>query len=169
MPNCDAIEFLTYEGTLLRKFPASTAYFYTTQRMEIDADGAPNAYHPEDRGIDALANAGFPHGGWRDILAIDPLDSTRPFVQRAGPFAGFFVSKTRLEDSTREVTDPARYVDSTAVPYLVFPGSFHALTGWNLRRLRDGAKPEQRHGHRGDCGRRRSEERGPGRGVDPAR
>ena len=129
MPNCDAIDFLTYEGTVLRKFAGSAAYFYVTDRMAIDADGAPNVYHPEDRGIDALANAGFPHGGWKSILAVDPLDPDRPFVQPAGPFAGFFVSKTTLQDPTRPETDPARYVDSTRVPYLVFPGAFHALAG----------------------------------------
>jgi len=97
--------------------------------MAIDADGAPNAYHPEDTGIDALANAGFPSGGWKSILVVDPLDSTKPFVQSAGPFAGFFVSKTTLHDPTRPETDPSRYVDSTKVPYLVFPGAFHALNG----------------------------------------
>jgi hypothetical protein len=129
VPDCDAIEFLSYEGTAARTFPRSAAYFYVTDRMAIDADGAPNAYHPQDRGIDALANAGFPHGGWKSILAIDPADPSRPFVQPAGPFAGFFVSKTTLQDSTLAETDPARYVDSTRVPYLVFPGAFHALAG----------------------------------------
>jgi hypothetical protein len=129
MPNCDAIDFVTYQGTVVRKIPGSGAYFYVTDRMAIDADGAPNAYHPEDRGIDALANAGFPNGGWKSILAVGPLDPAKPFVQPAGPFAGFFVSKTTLQDPTRAETDPARYVDSTRVPYLVFPGAFHALTG----------------------------------------
>ena len=146
MANCDAIDFLTYEGTVARTFPGSTAYFYVTERMAIDADGAPNAYHPQDRGIDALANAGFPNGGWKSILAVDPHDPARPFVQPAGPFAGFFVSKTTLQDPTRAETDPARYVDSTRVPYLVFPGAFHALTGTGTmgdlamaRNLRTGA------------------------------
>lgn len=113
----------------MRKFPGSDAYFYVTERMAIDADGAPNAYHPHDTGLDALANAGFPNGGWKSILAVDPLDPTTPFVQTVGPFAGFFVSKTTLQDPTRKETDPLRYVDSTKVPYLVFPGAFHALTG----------------------------------------
>ena len=126
---CDAVDFLAYEGTRLRKFPGSDAYFYVTDRMAIDADGAPNAYHPQDKGIDALANAGFPNGGWKSILAVDPLNTTKPFVQTAGPFAGFFVSKTTLQDPSRVETDPNRYVDSTRVPYLVFPGAFHALSG----------------------------------------
>jgi hypothetical protein len=57
-----------YQGTQLWHFPGSAAYFYLTERMAIDADGAPNAYHPEDQGIDALANAGYPDGG----VAIGP-------------------------------------------------------------------------------------------------
>jgi hypothetical protein len=126
---CDAVDFLVYEGTKLRKFPGGDAYFYVTDRMAIDADGAPNAYHPEDEGIDALANAGFPNGAWKSILAVDPRDPMRPFVQETGRFGGFFVSKTTLQDPTRAETDPTRYVNSSEIPYVVFPGAFHALTG----------------------------------------
>jgi len=126
---CDAVDFLVYEGTAVRKFPNSTAYFYMTERMAIDADGAPNAYHPDDQGIDALANAGFPGAGWKSILVVDPLDPTKPFVQREGRFAGFFLSKTALQASSRADTDRRRYVDSTEIPYVVFPGAFHALNG----------------------------------------
>jgi len=145
MSPCDAVDFLVYEGTLVRKFPGNDVYFYVIDRMAIDADGAPNAYHPQDKGIDALANAGFPNGGWKAILALDPLDSTKPFVQTAGPFAGFFVSKTTLQDPTRAETDPSRYVDATKTPYVVFPGAFHALNGTGtmgdlavVRNLRNG-------------------------------
>ena len=125
---CDAVDFVVYEGTPLRKFDTS-AYFFVTERMSIDADGAPNAYHPNDTGIDALANAGFPNGSWRSILVVDPADATKPFVQPDGPFAGFHVSKTALQDSGRPETDINRYVDSTRVPYVVFPATFHNLTG----------------------------------------
>jgi hypothetical protein len=97
--------------------------------MAVDADGAPNAYHPDDTGLDALANAEFPNGDWKSILAVDPLDPSKPFVQTGGPFAGFFVSKTALQSSVVPETDPARYVDATTVPYVVFPGAFHALSG----------------------------------------
>lgn len=142
---CDAVDFLVYAETTLRRFPSSDAYFYVTERMAIDADGAPNAYHPQDKGLDALANAGFPKGAWKSILAVDPFDATKPFVQTAGPFAGFFVSKTTLQDSTRTEIDPARYVDSTKVPYVVFPGAFHKLHGTGtlgdvamVRNLRNG-------------------------------
>jgi hypothetical protein len=106
-----------------------TAYTYVTSDVEIDADGAPNAYHPNDTGLDALANAGFPHGGWPSVLVTDPENNGRPFVQRTGPFAGFFVSKTSLEDPNAPTTEPRRYVDATAFPYIVFPGAFEQLEG----------------------------------------
>src|SRR5262245_64575411 len=102
---CDARDFLVYEGTALRKFPDTDAYFYATERMAIDADGAPNAYHPEDRGIDALANSGFPDRDWKSVLVIDPADPSKPFVQRDGDFAGFFMAKTTLQDTRLPATD----------------------------------------------------------------
>lgn len=118
-----------YKGEALYRFSNSKAYAYRTARIAIDADGAPNAYHPQDRGIDALANAGFPNGGWRSVLVTDPTDPSKPFVQRSGEFEGFFVSMTTLQDHTRAVTDPARYVDARTVPYIVFPGRFYKMPG----------------------------------------
>src|SRR5215475_9918124 len=47
----------------------------------VDADGSngqngnPFAYRIDDRGLDALANAGFPNGGWRNVL-LDHGDDT---------------------------------------------------------------------------------------------
>jgi len=126
--SCDAVLWQEYRGTQLWKIPDSAAYFYVVNRMSIDADGAPNAYHPDDIGLDALINAGYPRGAWRSILVVArPLN--RPFIQPDGEFAGYFVSMTTLQDATLPVTDVRRYVDSTRVPYLVFPGAFFALRG----------------------------------------
>lgn len=97
--------------------------------MAIDADGAPIAYHPLDTGIDALANAGFPSGGWRNVLVEDPKSPGKPFVQTRGAFKGYFIAKTTLEDKKLSATDSNRYVDSTSIPYMVFPGAFHKING----------------------------------------
>ena len=126
---CNAVEGFEYRGAKILRFPNSQAYFYAITRMAIDADGAPNAYHPQDKGIDALANAGFPRGNWKAILVADPAKPDQPFVQTEGKFAGFFVSQTTLQDRSLAVTDIRRYVDSTRVPYIVFPGGFFALKG----------------------------------------
>jgi hypothetical protein len=122
-------DWTSYKGILLRRLPGDKAYVYQTTRIAIDADGAPNAYQPQDRGIDALANAGFPKGDWKSVLVTDPADPSRPFVQDTGQFAGFFLSMTTLQDRTKANTDPARWVDARTVPYLVFPGRFFAMRG----------------------------------------
>lgn len=127
--SCDAIPGFAYHGTKISKFPNGQSYFYVTNRMAIDADGAPNAYHPLDKGIDALANAGYPHGKWKAILVPDPKEPNQPFVQAEGEFAGYFVSQTTLQDQSFPVTDIHRYVDSRQVPYIVFPGGFYAIKG----------------------------------------
>lgn len=126
---CSAERWMTYHGAQLWRAAGGVAYFYVVDEMAVDADGAPNAYHPQNTGIDALANAGFPNGGWRSVLVVDPEDASRPFVQPDGEFAGFFVAKTTLQDRALPETDPHRYVDSRLVPYLVFPGAFHAIIG----------------------------------------
>src|ERR1019366_5819990 len=97
------------------RLPGSTAFFYESG-MTIDADGAPNAYHPDNSGLDDLTNAGTP-GNWEG-LAKDR--NGEPFVQGPGdPFPGYYVSSTALADRTRPVRDPLRYVDASNIPYVV--------------------------------------------------
>lgn len=121
--------WLTYEGTDVFHVVGSTAYTYKTRYVSLDADGSPRAYHPNDTGIDALANAGYPHKGWRSVLVVDPAHPNRPYVQPSGPTAGYFIAKTSLIDPARPATDLAKYVDSEEIPYIVFPGAFYALAG----------------------------------------
>jgi hypothetical protein len=121
--------WFTYQGTDIFHIGASGAYTYKSSHIALDADGCPRAYHPDDTGLDALANAGFPHKGWRSVLVVDPHNHSKPFVQPGGPTKGFFVSKTSLMDPNLPETDPQKYVDSETVPYIVFPGAFHAIVG----------------------------------------
>jgi hypothetical protein len=96
----------------------------------VDADGAPNAYHPDGKGLDYLANAGYPNSSWwKDVLVEDPANPGTAYQQPYGPFKGYFVSKTSLQDLSKRDTDPARYVDATKIPYLVFPRSFYKMKG----------------------------------------
>ena len=119
--------WMTYKGVELWRTPSG--YSYTTSRMKLDADGAPNAYGPADSGLDYLKNAGYPGSHWGSVLTPDPADPRRPYVQQTGPTAGFYVSRTSLEDTSHPPTVPARYVDATRIPYIVFPGEFYALKG----------------------------------------
>jgi hypothetical protein len=96
----------------------SRAFFYESG-MTIDADGAPNAYHPDKSGLDDLATAGTP-GSWEG-LAKD--SDGEPFIQGPNdPFPGYYVSATALTDRSKAVSDPTRYVDASRIPFVVLPG-----------------------------------------------
>jgi hypothetical protein len=120
--------WMSYEGADIRRFD-NGAYVYSTSRVSLNANGSPRAYHPQDIGIDTNANAGYPRHDWRAVLAVDPADPGKPYVATDGHFAGYFVSKTALRDPAAAEIDPAGYVNSELIPYIVFPGAFHAMAG----------------------------------------
>lgn len=125
---CKAEKFATYRETSIWRFPGTNVRFYEVNDIAIDADGAPNAYHPQDMGIDELANAYYPKGDWKSVLITDPNDPSRPFVQKSGEFAGYFVSGTTLTNPN--ISDPTnidKYLDARRIPYIVFPGNFLKL------------------------------------------
>jgi hypothetical protein len=136
---CPLTHWRDHHGVALLHDAAGSHYFFHTDHKGVDADGAPNAYHPDDagkpckkpgKGLDCPANAGFPGGGWPNVLVRDPAKPSRPFVQTAGPHAGFFVSMTSLRNTGfAGPTNPASYVDATRTPYLVMAGDLHALAG----------------------------------------
>jgi Fungal chitosanase of glycosyl hydrolase group 75/Bacterial SH3 domain len=114
------IETLLKIGGIPIKRTVGESAFFFKSGMTINADGSPNAYHPENSGIDFLANAGFPGNWW--ALAVD--NSGKPFVQGPrDPFPGYYVSTTALVDASFQKRDPQRYVNSLEVPYVVMPGN----------------------------------------------
>lgn len=132
-PECGFRQWKSYKGTKLLSHPTASAYLFSSNHMAVDADGAPNAYHPDDVGLDFLANAGYPSKSWwTSVLVPDPNNPHRAYTQTSGEFAGYFVSKTSLQDKSKAVNDPARYVDARNVPYLVFPRSFYRMKGTGL-------------------------------------
>src|SRR2546423_11141663 len=72
-----------------------------TSGMTVDADGAPNAYGPKNKGLDFTANARGPHG-W---VALVTNKQGHPVRQKRGPYRGFYVSTTSLEQ--RDIKDEA--------------------------------------------------------------
>lgn len=107
------------------RLPGSHAFFYEAG-MTIDADGAPNAYHPDNSGLDDIANAGSP-GRWEG-LAKDA--DGEPFIQGPNdPFPGYYVSATALADRSKALNDPARYVDASRIPFVVLPGTMARQLG----------------------------------------
>jgi hypothetical protein len=86
--------------------------------LAIDVDGAPNAYGPNDTGLDYTQNA-KDNGAWVGVY-VDP-NTGQPVIQASGPFQGYYVSTTSLSDSAFAESDPRRYVDATNIPYIVLP------------------------------------------------
>ncbi|MGO9235425.1 MAG: glycoside hydrolase family 75 protein [Methylocella sp.] len=110
------------------RLTGSDAAFYESG-LAIDADGAPNAYHPSGSppALDSLSAAGYPKScNVLVCLGRNATGSHRYAKASGGPFDGFYVSMTSLmnEQTDREghplhgKADFARYVDSTVVPYI---------------------------------------------------
>ncbi len=93
--------------------------------MYVDADGAPNAYGPHNRGLDYIANA--KNGGKLSSVALR-ADGT-PVIQRHGHFKGFYVSTTSLRSAAGSPIAPATYVDARKIPYFVLPPEFMGQFG----------------------------------------
>ena len=88
--------------------------------MYVDADGAPNAYGPRNRGLDFTANA--VRGGRFLSVATNP--DGKPVIQRSGRFKGFYVSTTSLHNAAGSPMVPSTYVDARKIPYIVLPPEF---------------------------------------------
>jgi len=99
------------------QLPKSQAIFFVSG-MTIDADGAPNAYHPDNTGLDELANAGTP-SHWDGI--VSDRDGNPLIQQERDPFPGYYISCTSLSDKTKKFTDPTGYVDASKIPYVAVP------------------------------------------------
>lgn len=129
MTDCtNKTELFIVAGHRVWKWNGLSTVFYKSG-MTIDADGAPKAYHPkpdDDKGLDALGNAGYP-GNWWALVTHNGNPSGNPVIQKNGdPAPGFYISMTALEDTSKATTDPHRYVDSSKIPYIVLPGNHSA-------------------------------------------
>lgn len=139
---CNFTKWASYQDTTLYKHVGSSAYIFQSTNVKVDADGAPNAYHPDDirlhcskgqgfRGLDCPENAGYPNRHWwPSALVADPDNPSEPYVQTSSSaYPGYFVSQTSLFDKTKSKVDSARFVDARNIPYLVFPGAFNSMRG----------------------------------------
>ena len=110
------------------QLPDSNAFFFVSGMM-IDADGAPNAYHPDDTGLDELANAGSA-SHWDGIVTDR---HGKPLIQlESDPFPGYYISCTSLVDQAKQFNDPSRYVDATKIPYIALPAEIAERGGAHL-------------------------------------
>ncbi len=126
---CTSEELTRIGGKRVWRCSGETAFFYEAG-MAIDADGAPNAYHSDgSRALCYLANAGKP-GNWWALVTDNGRRDGNPLVQdEDDPYPGFYISMTSLEDKTKDVDDPSRYVNATQIPYIVLPGGMAGGAG----------------------------------------
>jgi len=125
-------------------FRIDNAVLYRLPLMTIDLDGAPNAYHPPvpghphgtgpGLGLEDLRNASrnLDDGPNADWVGLATDAQGKPFIQETGPFAGFYVSETSLEDSRFSSADPRRYVDATKIPYVVLNSILRKKAGLDV-------------------------------------
>jgi hypothetical protein len=123
--NCEKSKLFTARNVVA--WSSGKAFFYKSG-LAIDADGAPCAYHPNDRlGLDSLAHAGH-QGNWWALVIDNEKTSGVPVVQVAtDPAPGHYVSTTALYDRDNpNPRDPNRYVDAAHIPYIVLhPNALH--------------------------------------------
>ena len=128
--DCAYAPWLEFKGDTMYRHNLSDTYYYITTDLRIDTDGAPNAFAPQDSGLDLNETVGYPQTlFWQNFLEPDPQNPQEPYLQRFGAFAGHFVSKTALFDPRLDPIDPERYVDATRIPYIVFPSSYEPIDG----------------------------------------
>ena len=116
---CERESLYTIGSTEVWRLGDNSAFIFEGG-MTIDADGAPDAYHPTDDDLarDWLANAGVPGNWW--ALATDD-DGELTIQGPDDPAPGFCVSMTVLQDESADPRSPSRYVDAASVPFIVLP------------------------------------------------
>jgi hypothetical protein len=103
-----------------------------THRMDVDVDGAPRAYGPPGSDtLDYLSNAhtmGRPDAPIVGYM-LEDAPPHRPVLQGPhDPAPGYYVSQTSFEDDSIEnERDPRRYVDATAINYVVLGDRAHRM------------------------------------------
>lgn len=93
-----------------------------THRMDVDVDGAPNAYGPPGmETLDILLDAHYLNRADGKIVGYLIDEHGRPILQGAkDPFPGYYISQTAFTDiENRNERDPRRYVDARNISYVV--------------------------------------------------
>ena len=93
-----------------------------THRMDVDVDGAPNAYGPPGKPtLDVLMNAHYLERSDQPIVGYLLDHKRHPILQGLNdPFPGYYISQTAFTDvANRNERDPRCYVDAGNINYVV--------------------------------------------------
>lgn len=90
--------------------------------MTVDADGAPKAYAPDDRGLDSTVNSVKPGVGIASTAKNCAAGAPAVLQGPHDPAPGYYVSTTSLTDpAVKDCHRQARYVDATKIPFIALP------------------------------------------------
>ena len=104
---------------------STTASFeILTRRMDVDVDGAPNAYGPPGtRTLDVLKNAHYRGRKGAEIVGYltEEDNPNVPVLQgRNDPYPGLYISQTAFTDpEIQDEKNVRRYVDATRINFIV--------------------------------------------------
>jgi hypothetical protein len=109
---------------LMAQSNTSPPPFELRTRMEIDVDGAPNAYGPPGmKTLDDLINAHYRERSENSIVGylLEGNDPNKPIIQGPqDPYPGYYVSTTAFADrAIKNEKDPLKYLDATKINYVV--------------------------------------------------
>jgi hypothetical protein len=95
-----------------------------THRMDVDVDGAPNAYGPPgSHTLDELRDAHYRGRKHSEIVGYltDDDNPKIPIIQGPhDPYPGLYISQTAFTDpAINDPRNPRRYVDATKINYVV--------------------------------------------------
>jgi hypothetical protein len=151
--HCDdlrAVESFAHSeiGTIVIHRDAAQGAIAFASQMQVNTDGAPDSYHPDDVGITHICN-GVSVGAsctWKaDCMTAfrqAKLEGFRgptricffamvtgpdgvPLVQRDDqPKPGFFISTTALRQPGVSAEEPDAYLDSNEIPFVVIPSNW---------------------------------------------
>src|SRR5258707_3486971 len=114
---------LIFNDALRAQSPAAHRCFEVrTHRMDVDVDGAPNAYGPPGKPtLDVLLNAHYLERGDQAIVGYLLDHKRKPILQGPNdPFPGYYISQTAFADvANPNERDPRGYVDARKINYVV--------------------------------------------------
>ncbi len=93
-----------------------------THRMDVDVDGAPNAYGPPGKpALDIPRDAHYLNRDDEPIVGYLTDEHHRPVLQGPNdPFPGYYISQTAFSDpNNQNERDPRRYIDARMINYVV--------------------------------------------------
>jgi hypothetical protein len=116
-----AVAFILNDG-LRAQTPAHRYFELRNHRMDVDVDGAPNAYGPPGKPtLDDLVNAHYLERDDQAIVGYLVDHRRHPILQGpTDPFPGYYISQTAFADvANPNERDPRSYVDARNINYVV--------------------------------------------------